>query len=259
MVGANHEMNRELLWRRYPTDRRGTPFRRFWDRVDGKAPDIGPIHEFRPNAAARHATPAPTCAARWSCWCAASCCAATPTPSCTPPPPLPNGSFDPAPAVVEDPIFWGRIAPDVTFVGFDLVREDVEPAPGWYFVHRRAADRAALRARRAHRRQRRPPATWTDLHWGHVGVDPGEHLSHRRQRAASTSNVPLVTGRAVGRRFGRNSADMAAITFQRPFRAVVHTSEVLDGAGRHGPRRRCDRSCPKSVLLRRSRSSGGGG
>jgi hypothetical protein len=31
MVGLNHEMARELLWREYPTDQRGTPFRQFWD------------------------------------------------------------------------------------------------------------------------------------------------------------------------------------------------------------------------------------
>jgi len=31
MVGLNHEMARELLWREYPTDQRGTVFRQFWD------------------------------------------------------------------------------------------------------------------------------------------------------------------------------------------------------------------------------------
>ena len=31
MVGLNHEMSRELLWREFPTDQRGTYFRRFWD------------------------------------------------------------------------------------------------------------------------------------------------------------------------------------------------------------------------------------
>ncbi|MGW1992769.1 hypothetical protein [Embleya sp. NPDC001921] len=31
MAGLNHEMARELLWREYPTDQRGTPFRQFWD------------------------------------------------------------------------------------------------------------------------------------------------------------------------------------------------------------------------------------
>ena len=31
MVGLNHEFARELLWREYPTDQRGSVFRQFWD------------------------------------------------------------------------------------------------------------------------------------------------------------------------------------------------------------------------------------
>jgi hypothetical protein len=42
LVGLNHEFMRELLWREYPTDRRGTPFRRFWPRPGGED-DIPPI------------------------------------------------------------------------------------------------------------------------------------------------------------------------------------------------------------------------
>jgi hypothetical protein len=34
MVGLNHEMGRELLWREYPTDQRGTYFKHFWDATD---------------------------------------------------------------------------------------------------------------------------------------------------------------------------------------------------------------------------------
>ncbi len=53
MVGANVSMNGELLWRGFPTDLRGTPFQRFWDRVSiGPSPiytftrldDMQPIH-----------------------------------------------------------------------------------------------------------------------------------------------------------------------------------------------------------------------
>ena len=36
MVGANHEMGREMLWQGLPTDQRGTPFQHFWQRLDGK-------------------------------------------------------------------------------------------------------------------------------------------------------------------------------------------------------------------------------
>ncbi|MEZ5209526.1 hypothetical protein [Gordonia sp. (in: high G+C Gram-positive bacteria)] len=34
LAGANHEMARELLWRGYPTDQRGTCFRSFWPGVE---------------------------------------------------------------------------------------------------------------------------------------------------------------------------------------------------------------------------------
>ena len=46
MVGTNHEMGRELLWRGYPTDQRGTPFQRFWQYFDPNKVDIQPIHKW---------------------------------------------------------------------------------------------------------------------------------------------------------------------------------------------------------------------
>jgi len=55
MLGLNHEMARELLWREYPTDQRGTYFKRFWDHLDSididgndlnEGLDISPIHSW---------------------------------------------------------------------------------------------------------------------------------------------------------------------------------------------------------------------
>lgn len=43
MVGANVEMAKELLWRGYPTDQRGTYFRNFWCNSN---PDIKEIHQW---------------------------------------------------------------------------------------------------------------------------------------------------------------------------------------------------------------------
>ncbi|MCV7416498.1 hypothetical protein [Mycolicibacterium litorale] len=40
LAGANHEIMRELTWRGYPTDVRGTCFRRFWDLPQ---PDVKPL------------------------------------------------------------------------------------------------------------------------------------------------------------------------------------------------------------------------
>jgi len=42
LVGLNHEFNRELLWREFPTDQLGTAFARFWPVPDG-APDVDEI------------------------------------------------------------------------------------------------------------------------------------------------------------------------------------------------------------------------
>jgi len=58
MVGLNHEMSKELLWREYPTDLRGTYFRQFWDVSSFLPPkpvpedikeqlrDVPPIHKW---------------------------------------------------------------------------------------------------------------------------------------------------------------------------------------------------------------------
>ncbi len=61
MVGINHEMSRELLWREYPTDQRGSYFRQFWDvsaylpeagedlsKLKEKLKDIPEIHKWLP-------------------------------------------------------------------------------------------------------------------------------------------------------------------------------------------------------------------
>jgi hypothetical protein len=47
LVGANHEMARELLWRGYPTDQRGTSFARFWP-TRPLGPDVGPADDIAP-------------------------------------------------------------------------------------------------------------------------------------------------------------------------------------------------------------------
>ena len=39
LAGVNHEMNREFLWREFPTDQRGTPFKHFWPRPPGGGSD----------------------------------------------------------------------------------------------------------------------------------------------------------------------------------------------------------------------------
>ena len=68
MVGLNSEMGRELLWRGYPTDQRGTYFRQFWDATAAGAGDRTDIPPCTNGMAARSA---PTRARRAT---TASCC-----------------------------------------------------------------------------------------------------------------------------------------------------------------------------------------
>jgi hypothetical protein len=61
IAGANHEAARELLWRGYPTDLRGSYFRRFWPTVawDGALPpdDVLPLHRWQ-EALGKNGSPA---------------------------------------------------------------------------------------------------------------------------------------------------------------------------------------------------------
>ena len=50
MVGLNHEMGRELLWREYPTDQRGSYFRTFWEKNGFAVPPPGQTAEQRAEA-----------------------------------------------------------------------------------------------------------------------------------------------------------------------------------------------------------------
>jgi hypothetical protein len=64
LTGLNHEFARELLWREYPTDQRGSSFRQFWDvssYVDRESrdpktlaeflKDVPPLHQWAPASA----------------------------------------------------------------------------------------------------------------------------------------------------------------------------------------------------------------
>jgi hypothetical protein len=174
LVGLNHEMARELLWREYPTDQRGTPFRQFWDpRVTLPLPnetpaqrrertyDIAPIHRWPLDGflgqndnrqAGRRAQkddlvlvirgellkkyPTAAIYAQRAEW-----------------PPGRDGLPDvtqqrrpvtlvdgevPGPDLVQLPLYEAKIEPDVYLLGFDLDADEARGNPptdaGWFFV-----------------------------------------------------------------------------------------------------------------------------
>ena len=60
LAGMNTEMGRELLWREYPTDERGSYFRKFWDQVDLPSDfskgyfDVKYLHNWKKRLGANH-------------------------------------------------------------------------------------------------------------------------------------------------------------------------------------------------------------
>ncbi|MCC6397936.1 MAG: hypothetical protein IT282_13040 [Bacteroidetes bacterium] len=173
MVGLNHEFARELLWREYPTDQRGSYFRQFWDvsshlnkqklnpeALREKLRDIPPLdkwprnsdlgdHDHREQGGDKEEElvlvirgellkkyPTAVIYAHKAKWQRKA-----------------DGSIDnslprdfedgePMEAVVKTPLYEAKVDPDIYFFGFDLTTEEAKGEsgesagdnPGWFFV-----------------------------------------------------------------------------------------------------------------------------
>jgi hypothetical protein len=141
MVGLNHAVARELVWRGVPMDRRATPFRRFWD-VRGQAgtdPDLDRrIAEWDPAStlAVHVGGQQLVLAVRADLFrryprTAVYAVAADPQLA-------PDGSRQLAdesdPRNVHAPIFTATLPPDLRVFGFDIAPADAIGNPGYFFV-----------------------------------------------------------------------------------------------------------------------------
>jgi hypothetical protein len=213
LLGLNHELNRELLWREYPTDRRGTPLRHFWAWADGGA-DIPPIHEWpvvrvlgrntrgggegqlvllvRGDLLRRYPN---TVVVAWR---AAGDELKEP----------------PAAGDVVHHVFDGWFPPDVTFFGFPLTEDDL--ADGWFFVLMEQPTEPRFGFDEG---EAGSLTSWLSATWAHTGTEPGNHLT--------VTGNPLA-GRSIGDvTFGRNAGHLAAVTLQRPARVAVDAHDIV--------------------------------
>ena len=217
LAGMNHELNRELLWRRYPTDQKGTPVRHFWDRAGGAA-DIPAMHTWRPLTAllADEAGGESNLVLllrgellrRYPNTVVLAIAASGPD---TP------GMRD---EDVKHPIFSGYLDPDVTFFGFDLIDDDLTHGNGWFFAlqeqvtePRFALDETVDPARTGR------PASWRAVAWPDTPVAAGITftVSNLRTVAAANSLTPPPT----------NGANIAEALFQNPVQVLVHARHLV--------------------------------
>lgn len=254
MVGLNHEMARELLWREYPTDQRGSYFRQFWD-VRGRIPvartaadveqrkDIPEIHRWQPQNGLGNNMTGGSIEGRLVLLVRGELLRRFPTAVVY----AARARFETGAGgtltrkrVPTDeeryPLFRGTLEPDVTFVGFDLdedeARGDPDPEngePGWFLVIQQqpTEPRFGLDVAVGFAGTLAPLTRWDDLSWGHFAADAGAFAAMTHIRLASP--LPQIAGAIAppGVTWAANAAQQAFITLQKPVRVAIHADDML--------------------------------
>lgn len=230
MVGLNHEMGRELLWREYPTDLRGTYFKNFWDDADddGIAMGFPPIHSWTNSLGAnRNASVGDPLILllrgdlirRYP---NAILYAAKAERDA-------NGRIRPG-ATERFPLFRGAAPPDVTFFGFRMTateaRGSAQPNgdPGWFFVLQQQPGEPDFGLDVDPGGEPKPVTRWNQLTWRHLARTPEAlaDLTH-----ASVKAGPDVSANPPGATWGFNGAHMARITMQQAVCVAIHARQML--------------------------------
>lgn len=260
MLGMNHEMSRELLWRGYPTDQRGTYFSFFWgyeSLSQSLAPnsnleafkDIRPIHTWV-NALGYNSLRSASSnflvvtvrgellrkypgtfiylhKAKWKN----------------------NNSgtglnyglvrdiVDPSTdtTAIELPVFYASLKPDIYFIGFKTSPDDARGVmnnpdkPGYYIVFQENVSEVRFGAD-----EMTPPSSssfpttvdkeWNNLTWNNIQANSSSQFIDVATRSLSLGGT---VNNPDGVLWAKNSAGMAYILLQLPVRLHVHANSLL--------------------------------
>jgi len=223
LVGANQELNRELLWRALPADRRATALRRFWNRTD-QGDDIPAITDWPANTALG-GNAAPTDAgvllrSEIVHRCPSLLVAAVPAVRGADGKRRPSGDA----GAVRLPVIRTVVGDDLLFVGFTgLTLTEMVGGPnpgdpaGWFLMlaENPVDPRFGLD----------PPITPAptpergNLSWSNVRMAAGDTY-------ARASGLPAIPG--IGFSFARaDGAGIANVLQQRTFRAFLHAAALI--------------------------------
>ena len=128
LTGANHEMNKELRWREFPTDMRGTIFRRFWER--GRPPediagdDIRAMHTWNGKLGEHFAPGDIDKAANLVVVMRSDLVRKLLLPIVVINE-APTTTWEKGKGIDHQAIFFGTIGPDVAYYGFDVARDHI--------------------------------------------------------------------------------------------------------------------------------------
>jgi hypothetical protein len=224
LVGLNTEMNRELLWRNYPTDQRGTYFLRFWDTsVDNsQSPDnIDMINKWGDTKLGNNVKTGEQLVLLIR----GELLRRYPNSVIYAVPAVKNGEqldLHPNPNEELHPLFRGTLKPDVTFLGFKMKKEDAIADPGFFFVIQEHPTEPRFGLDAAKFDKLLPElTTWNNLNWRHL-ANTEEEL-----KVLSHASINTVLPDIDKAKWGKNSSHQAYITLQRPVRIAIHAKDMI--------------------------------
>lgn len=261
MLGLNHEMSRELLWREYPTDQRGTYFKQFWDSIDfvddtGATIDDESVEEIRQDISdidgwnKNNNIGSASFSGDGSSGTAAVenkmvlvvrgealrrypntiiyAQKAGPRVGSTPRPLMNENDSN----NIKFPIFQAKIN-DIVLLGFDLTATQVNTGDGWYFVFRERPGQTRFGMDVEHAGMPAPITDWNDLSWteadASAGFLSGANIMNPRVGISSTTTPVLWPNETGGGSFGpTSSAEIGHVLFQSPAMVAVHASKMLE-------------------------------
>lgn len=223
LVGLNHEFMRELLWREYPTDQRGTAFRRFWGRTGEQPNDIGPIHLFAGDLADTLLVGGKEEAVlllrsellrRYPGSIVYLCRAKQVGDDLV---------LDDDTIIV--PTFRGDLPPDVSFVGFPIQPDELHGnGDPWWFVIAQPPSEPRFGLDDPSDEMPDVPTTANDLAWPHMSPDP----EHQAPALFAIADPPKLRGLSIdGMTWGDSAAVQARMTYQHPVRVAIRAADLM--------------------------------
>ncbi|MHA7131035.1 hypothetical protein [Algoriphagus namhaensis] len=257
LMGMNHEFSRELLWREFPTDMRGSYFRHFWeydnDPSAEKAPgetveeyvdrilheqnikaDIEEIHKWKKPLGKNEVKPGPDLVLlikgdllrKYPNTLVYAQKAA-----------YKNGNRNlPRVLGADNTILWpvisGKMEPDVYFFGFELSQEEANGNrtgnPGYFFVLRERPGQISFGLDDLNGTLNMSFNSWDKVTWEHTTGNPSVKPPYLKVQGVPPAFKKDAEGPSPAAQWGASSSDMAYILYQSPILFARHASTMLN-------------------------------
>jgi hypothetical protein len=233
LVGLNHEMGRELLWRGFPTERKATFFNRFWSSTSDRG-DIPPFSMWDQtkglglNAAMWTASPPLVLAVR------GALLRRYPSASMYVQQAVLQGTVRMPTGTVLQPVLRAQIG-DTQVISFGVKLSDAlgdqQYPEGWFIVIDQHAQEPRFGLPPANGNNA-APSTWDQASWSSLVARDGDlqslsYASMTSPRAGPFTAPLTASPDAPTLTWGADAAQMASILLRNPARVAIHARAIL--------------------------------